>query len=79
MSRKQSFVLAFDVSYPGDFHMSGRWWRAVRVVEGESAQDAVESCFSSLQVPDDCAIVVATSYLPAFDVVLAREISRIPS
>jgi len=79
MSLNKSFVLAFDVPYPGDFAMSGRWWRAVRIVEGKNTQDAVERCFPTLQVPEDCAIVVATSYPPAFDVVRAREIPRVSS
>ena len=74
--KTRSFVLAYDVPYPGDFYMTGRWWRAVRVVEGRDAADAVSNSGSSMLLPADCEIVVATSYPPAFDVVRSREISR---
>jgi hypothetical protein len=77
MSRKRSFVLAFDVPYPGDFFMTGRWWRAVRVVEAKSAEAAVAESRPSKPLPDECFVVVATSYPPAFDVVRARESARV--
>ena len=76
-SRKvRSFVLAYEVSYPGDFYMTGRWWRAVRVVEGRDAADAVSNSGTAMLLPADCEVVVATSYPPAFDVVRSREISK---
>jgi hypothetical protein len=77
--RNRLFVLAFDVPYPGDFFMSGRWWRAIKVVEAKNAAAAVAEGFPLKPVPNDCAIVVATSYPPAFDVVRSREVSRLYS
>jgi len=79
MKRKKSFVLAFDVPYPGDFFMSGRWWKAIKEVEAKSAEEAVSNEIPSKPIPDECIVVVATSYPPAFDVVRARETFRLVS
>ena len=79
MARKRAFVIAFSVPYPGDFYMRGGWWRAVREVTAASAEDAVSESRPTKSRPDGCELVVATSWPPAFDVVRAREGSRILS
>ena len=71
--RRRSFVLAFDVPYPGDFFMSGRWWRAVKVVEGRDSRDALLLNRLTKPLSDDCEVVVATTYPLAFDVVRSRQ------
>jgi hypothetical protein len=76
MVRKKSFVLAFSVSYPGDFYMKGHWWRAIKEVVAKDAESAVMDSAPTKELPDGCEIVVATSYPPAFDVVRARELAR---
>jgi hypothetical protein len=74
--RRKSFVLVFDVPYPGDFFMSGRWWRAVKIVEGKNSEDALLSSRFTKPLSEDCEVVVATSYPPAFDVVRSRQLVR---
>jgi len=72
--KKRLFVVCRMVGYPGDFALSGRYWRVVRGQPARSAQEAFE-IFDLTVGREKQVDYIATTYEPALDILEARQVS----